>query len=104
MHCWGITLPGKIVEYGTIKSGCVEGIGIDSPQRLFSVWAKKSVVTPPANDEPAEKSPVRSASVGTATVSDEVPFRIRSPSKVRKKNVLFFLRGPPNVAPNWFCR
>src|SRR6267142_1091627 len=104
MHCCGITLLGKIVEYSTIPFGCVEGIGIDRPHLLFSVWAKKSVVTPPANCELAEKSPVRSASVGTPTVSDDVPFRIRSPSKVRKKKVLSFLMGPPNVAPNWFCR
>jgi len=79
----------------------VDGIGIFNPQRLFSVCAKKSVVTAPENGV-AEKSPVRQDLMGTVTVSDELPLRNRSPSYVTKKNVLSFFIGPPKVTPNWF--
>jgi hypothetical protein len=68
-----------MVEYRTIPSAVVDGIGMFKPQRVFSVCAKKSVVTPPENGV-AEKFPTLSSAVGTVTVSDEVPLRRRSPS------------------------
>src|SRR5713226_10524120 len=51
----------------------------------------------------AEKSPFRSAAVGTTTVSDEIPWTTRRPSYDAKKKVRSFLIVPPNVPPNWFC-
>src|SRR6266849_8545684 len=51
----------------------------------------------------AEKSPARSAAVGTTTGSDEIPWTTRRPSYDAKKNVRSFTIGPPNVPPNWFC-
>lgn len=49
----------------------------------------------------AEKSPPRIAAVGETNVNGLGDPRSLSPSQEKKKNELFFLMGPPRVAPNW---
>src|SRR5882724_10766367 len=55
---------------------------------------------PPAKNGVCEKSPARSAAVGTFAGSEVNPCIVRRPSYDRKKKVLSFLIGPPKVPPN----
>ena len=82
----GITLPAR-----TGQSGYNVGTLIT-----------KSLVIAPLNGV-AEKSPARSAAVGTVTASDDIPCTTRRPSYEVKKKVRSFTIGPPKVPPNWFC-
>src|SRR6267154_1031638 len=98
MHAVGIWLLVKTFAYGVPSAiGEPSPSAVRQPGRLLRMFAFASV---PANVGPAEKSPKRSAAVGTVTVSPEVPRRMRSPSYVTKKNVLSLRIGPPSVAPN----
>src|SRR5439155_3456645 len=88
----GMTFVGKIEAQVTPSEGNVVGGGVPPklviavehgvPVQLreLSTSARVWVVTEPGNGVPAEKSPRRSASVGTVTVSDEIPWMMRRPS------------------------
>src|SRR5713226_2051492 len=86
MRPGGMMLPVKAVRLLSV----VRGSG-------STVSGSKMVGTPAA-----EKSPVRSAAVGTVVVNT-VPDRRRYASQLKKKKVLSLIAGPPKVAPYWFC-
>ena len=46
-----------------------------------------------------EKSPARSIAVGTVARCRRLGFLIRQSSRLRKKNILSFLMGPPRTPP-----
>src|SRR5260370_15336319 len=52
----------------------------------------------------AEKSPLRSAALGTRSTVDPTSGLFQSCWKYPKKNSLSFLTGPPAATPAWFCR
>src|ERR1700722_11231897 len=81
----GMTLPANGVRVLSV----VRGSGLTES-------GSKRVGTPAA-----EKSPVRSAAVGTVVVNT-VPDRSRYASQLKKKKVLSLIAGPPNVTPYWF--
>src|SRR4051794_30737332 len=49
-----------------------------------------------------EKSPARSAAVGSTCPVFVVALRSRRDSHEKKRNVLSLIIGPPTLAPNWF--
>src|SRR5882762_6324481 len=82
----GITFPANAVRAQTAPAA-----------QSGSTESGSNIVGTPA----AEKSPARSAAVGTI-VENTVPDRRRYASQLKKKKVLSLITGPPKVAPYWF--
>src|ERR1017187_2987609 len=98
-HCVGIWLLGKIADQGVPGANDAPpspATAFAHPGRLFSAVARKLSVNVPAKvlcgpAGPSEKSPFRSAAVGTVTRSDGMPCTIWRSSTDAKKKVLFLL-------------
>src|SRR5262245_22353709 len=91
-HSEGITFPGKMsanaVPAWIGAPPCVATAALQ-PGRLFRTPATVGSFNVPANAGDEEKSPERSASVGTVTGSEAIPCRSLRPSYDKKKKSLF---------------
>src|SRR5258708_26169704 len=98
MHGAGILLFVKMLPYG-VPSAILElrPSAAKQPGRLFKILALASV---PANEGSEEKSPTRSAAVGTLTVSPDARRRMPSPSDGTQKKVVSFLSCAPTATPS----
>ena len=78
----------RLREAGYLEMAVPEAMGAPpeaatapaQPGLVFRMFAVKSVLNVPPKVVPPEKSPMRSAAVGTVTTSDEIPCTIRRPS------------------------
>src|SRR5438105_15197650 len=81
-HGVGIWFVGKMLDHAAPAAGVAPptaAMPAAQPGRLFKICASASVPRVPVKGD-CEKSPLRSAAVGTMTGSEEIPWTTRRPS------------------------
>ena len=96
--------PHGSVDTGSRSRICrATGLNCDGSMRLPTNGAPRLTCVPLLHwgEATVVKSPARIAAVGTIACRSDGVCRLRLTCTPPKKNIRFFMTGPPSVPPNW---